>query len=450
VAHVEFLADTARNSTNPRKLSVIGGRLGPLLGLLALALAVPGCSAGDGSKPPTKPRRIAAAGLDEHLRALDRIARAAGGDRAAGTDGYAASVAYVGRTLARLGWRVRVQEVPMAAWGERSPASLSVGGTPLKPIQNFRIPAYSAAGSVDGALRAVGDGCQREDFAALRPGEVAFTGFGTCFLWRKAVDARRAGAGALIAQTSPSPRGVAFATLVAPNVGLPVAMMSRRVAARDGDRIQLDVDSTAGRGTTQDVIAEIGPSSGPVTMAGAHLDSVPDGPGINDDGSGVAALLEVARTFGPRPPGRVRLGFFGAEEEGLIGSRAYVRSLSAGQRREIHAYLNFDMLGSPNSIAAVYSDGDPRLGRLLRRARPGRERAVLVGNRSDASAFQEGGVPVNGLYSGAEETGPGGRPRDPCYHLPCDTFANVDMGSLLPMARAAARALYLLASDQAK
>jgi aminopeptidase Y len=64
--------------------------------------------------------------------------------------------------------------------------------------------------------------------------------------------------------------------------------------------------------------------------------------------------------------------------------------------------------------------------------------------------FQEGGVPVNGLYSGAEEPGPGGRPRDPCYHLPCDTFANVDMGSLLPMARAAARALYLLASDQAK
>jgi aminopeptidase S len=198
------------------------------------------------------------------------------------------------------------------------------------------------------------------------------------------------------------------------------------------------------------VIAEIGPTHGPVTMAGAHLDSVPGGPGVNDNGSGVATLLEVANMFGPRPPGRVRLGFWGAEEEGLIGSRRYVRSLSRAQQHEIAAYLNFDMLGSPNAVPAIYSDGNERLGRLLRRVHPGRERGVLVGNRSDGSPFENVGVPVNGLYSGAEEPGPGGKPRDPCYHLPCDTFANVNMGSLLPMARAAARALYLLASAQAK
>jgi hypothetical protein len=418
--------------------------------LVALALA--GCSSGDGSKPerkPPAPRPIAAAGLARHQRALDRIAREDGGDRAAGTQGYADSVAYVAGELRRAGWRVRVQDVPMAAWRERSSASLSVAGSALRPIEDFRVPAYSGAGTAVGALRAVDDGCQRSDFAALKPGEVAFTGFGTCFLWRKALNAKRAGASALIAQTAPSPRGVAFATLVVPNIGLPVVMMSRRVPARDGDLIQLTVNSAGGRGTTQDVIAELGPRSGPVTMAGAHLDSVPSGPGVNDDGSGVAALLEVAHTFGDRPPGRVRLGFWGAEEEGLIGSRAYVRSLTQPQRREIAAYLNFDMLGSPNAVPAVYSDGDPRLGRLLRRVHPGRERAVLVGNRSDGSAFQEAGVPINGLYSGAEP-GPGGRPRDPCYHLPCDTFANVNMGSLLPMARAAARALYLLASAQAK
>jgi aminopeptidase S len=118
--------------------------------------------------------------------------------------------------------------------------------------------------------------------------------------------------------------------------------------------------------------------------------------------------------------------------------------------KKFSAYLNFDMLGSPNAVPAVYSDGDARLGRLLRRVHPGREQAVLVGNRSDASAFERAGVPVNGLYSGTTEQGPGGRPRDPCYHLPCDTFANVNMDSLLAMARAAARALYLIARDQAK
>ena len=239
--------------------------------------------------------------------------------------------------------------------GRRRIAFLGARGDRPSQPAHLRLLGWQAELAANGALRAVDDGCQPGDFAALQPGEVAFTGFGTCFLWRKARNAKQAGASALIAQTSPSPRGVAFATLVVPNVGLPVVMMSRRVPARDGDRIRLTVDSAGGRGTTQNVIAELGPTSGPVAMAGAHLDSVPNGPGVNDDGSGVAALLEVAGTFGPRPPGRVRLGFWGAEEEGLIGSRAYVRSLTDAQRREITAYLNFDMLGSPNAVAAVYS-----------------------------------------------------------------------------------------------
>ena len=103
------------------------------------------------------------------------------------------------------------------------------------------------------------------------------------------------------------------------------------------------------------------------------------------------------------------------------------------------------MVGSPNAVPAVYSDGDQRLGRLLRRLHPGAERGVLVGNRSDSSAFEGHDIPINGLYSGATEPGPGGKPRDPCYHLPCDTLANVDRAVLLEMARAAAGALAELA-----
>jgi Zn-dependent M28 family amino/carboxypeptidase len=274
---------------------------------------------------------------------------------------------------------------------------------------------------------------------------VAFTGAGNCFLRHKTVNARRAGASALVVQTSTSGRGVAFATLAVPRLGLPVAMMSRHVAARDGDRVQLSVDAVTASGTTQNVIAEIGPGHGRVAMAGAHLDSVPNGPGINDDGSGVATLLEVARTFGRRPPGRVRLAFWAGEEEGLIGSRRYVRELSDEEHRDIAAYLNFDMLGSPNAVPAIYSDGEAHLGRLLRKLHPGPERGVLTGNRSDHSAFERVGIPVNGLYTGATERGPGGRPRDPCYHLPCDTLANVDRPVLLRMARTTARALAELA-----
>jgi hypothetical protein len=418
-----------------------------LLALVALLFAA-GCDSGSNDSdttPPPPPRPIAQRDLVRHLAALQRIATDHGGQRAAGTPGFTASVDYVTRVLRAAGWRVEVQPVPMAGWRERSPATMSVAGTVLDPIRDFRVPSYSAAGHVDAPLRAVGDGCEAADFAALQPGEVAFTGFGTCFLWRKTVNARRAGASALIAQTSSSKRGVASATLAVPRLGLLVALMSAVTPARDGDRVQLTVNAKTRPARTENVIAEIGPRTGRVAMAGAHLDSVPNGPGIDDNGSGVATLLEVAQTFGPRPPGRVRLAFWGAEEEGLIGSRRYVRELSDDERREIAAYLNFDMVGSPNAVPAVYSDGDRRLGRLLRRLHPGRERGVLVGNRSDSSAFEGKRIPINGLYTGATEPGPGGRPRDPCYHLPCDTLANVNRAVLLGMARTAARALAELA-----
>jgi Zn-dependent M28 family amino/carboxypeptidase len=351
-------------------------------------------------------------------------------------------VAYVDSELRKAGWRVQTQHVPMAAWREDSPARLSVDGAALRAT-DFRVPSYSAAGEVSGTLKVVGDACEREDFEPLQPGQVAFTGFGTCFLWRKTVNARKAGASALVVQAKGTDQGVASATLAVPNLGLPVVLMSDKVPARDGDAVNLRIDASTTKGGTENVIAEIGPANGPVVMAGAHLDSVPGGPGINDNGSGVATLLEVASTFGARPPGRVRLAFWGAEEEGLIGSRRYVKELPRRERDEIAAYLNFDMVGSPNAVPAVYSDGDRELGRLLRRLNPGPERGILVGNRSDSSAFQ--GVPINGLYTGATERGPGGKPRDPCYHLPCDTLANVDEAVLLQSARAAARALYELA-----
>jgi hypothetical protein len=404
----------------------------------------PGCE----DEPAPAPRPLPEIGeraLVSHLTALAEIADR-DGDRAAGTPGYTASVEYVARVLRGAGWRVRVQDVPMALWRERSPATLTLEDAgALRPVRDFRVPSYAGAGSADGALRVVGDACQPSDFAELAAAEVALTSIGGCLLWRKTLNARRAGAGALLVQTDTSGRGVPSATLAVPRIGLPVALIDRKVRLRSGERVQLTVDALTERGTTQNVIAELGPARGAVAMAGAHLDSVPGGPGINDNGSGVATLLEVARRFGPRPPGRVRLAFWGGEEEGLVGSRRYVRELSEAQRREIEAYLNLDMVGSPNAVPAVYSDGTPKLARLLSRLYPGRERGVLTGNRSDHSAFESAGVAVNGLYTGANERGPGGRPRDPCYHLPCDTLANVDRAVLLGMARTSARALAELA-----
>ena len=122
------------------------------------------------------------------------------------------------------------------------------------------------------------------------------------------------------------------------------------------------------------MIAETPGGSGErVVMAGAHLDSVANGPGLNDNGSGVATLLEAAEEIGPRPPGaRIRLAFWGAEELGparVAPLRAH--ALRDTSDEQIAAYLNFDMVGSPNARPAVYSDGDPS-SRSCCAARPGR------------------------------------------------------------------------------
>jgi Zn-dependent M28 family amino/carboxypeptidase len=97
-----------------------------------------------------------------------------------------------------------------------------------------------------------------------------------------------------------------------------------------------------------------------VAFAGAHLDSVPEDPGINDKGSGSATLLEVAGGIDEldiRPRNKVRFAFWGAEESALLGATHFVSQLSAREKKNIAVYLNFDMVGSPNYGRFIY-DGD--------------------------------------------------------------------------------------------
>lgn len=160
-----------------------------------------------------------------------------------------------------------------------------------------------------------------------------------------------------------------------------------------------------------------------VVMAGAHLDSVAEGPGINDNGSGVAAVLETAVQLGnsPQVHNAVRFGFWGAEELGLIGSRNYVESLNIDALKNIALYLNFDMLASPNPGYFTY-DGDQSLP-LDSRGQPvvpegsaGIERLLVAylklagktaqdtafDGRSDYDGFTLAGIPSGGLFAGAE------------------------------------------------
>ncbi len=426
-----------------------------LVAIPLVAAALSGCLGGDDDsgnqtstgRPDPRGRRprITRAELDEHLAALQRIADRNGGNRSAGTPGYDQSADYVAARLRDAGWRVTRQDVPFTYFRLHD-ASLTIGGRELTRADDFQVLSYSGSGRATGTLRESGLGCDASDFDGLERGQIPLVERGECFSRVKAQNAERAGATALVIQEDvSSSRGVPSGTLAATGIRIPVVVVSTRALGGDGDgsRASVSVDATSRGGRTQNVIAETpGGNEDHVVMAGGHLDSVAGGPGIDDNGSGDATLIEAAEAIGPNPPGaRVRVAFWAAEELGLLGSRRYVRSLDRAERERIDAYINLDMVGSPNPVPDVYSDGDKDLAKVLREADGGHLGEVSVGGASDHTFFQLAGIPVNGLYTGSSEAGPHGKPRDPCYHLACDTIDNVDESMLLRMAKTSATAL---------
>ncbi|GAA2410133.1 hypothetical protein GCM10010420_43560 [Streptomyces glaucosporus] len=220
---------------------------------------------------------------------------------------------------------------------------------------------------------------------------------------------------------------------------------------------------TSGGATGYNLIADWpGGDTGRVVMAGAHLDSVSSGPGINDNGSGSAAVLETALAVareGYRPDRHLRFAWWGAEELGLVGSRHYVGSLSATDRSRIGAYLNFDMIGSPNPGYFVYDD-DPAIEKVFKdwfAARGVPTEIETEGDgRSDHASFKNAGIPVGGLFTGAGRTktaaqaqkwgGTAGRAFDPCYHSSCDTLSNINDTALDRNSDALAHGVWTLGS----
>jgi Peptidase family M28/PA domain len=419
--------------------------------LLAVLVLLGGCDSGGESEPepePAPPPAITRAELEQHLSALQEIADRHGGTRTAGTPGDRASVGYVAGRLRAARWRVRVQRVPLTYFEVRR-AALRLDGRRLRHTRDYQVLTYSGSGRASGRLRRLGAGCTAAEFAALGAGDVPLVSRGTCFFRVKARAAERAGARALVViDDALTRRGVPSGTLAVPGIRIPVVLVSDQLA-RDGAAVRVEVEALSERRVTHNVLAETpGGRADRLVMAGGHLDSVAGGPGINDNGSGAAALIEMAEAIGPRPRGaRVRLAFWGAEELGLVGSRRYVRSLGGPERRRIGAYLNLDMLGSPNAVPVLYADGDGRLSRVLRGSVRGRLGALKAGASSDHAPLEAAGVPVNGLYTGGLERGRDGRPRDACYHLACDTLENVSLPVLLRMARGAAEALRRLSAQ---
>jgi Zn-dependent M28 family amino/carboxypeptidase len=227
-------------------------------------------------------------------------------------------------------------------------------------------------------------------------------------------------------------------------------------AAAGPTTVFLNVETIQEDSVSYNVLAE-SRSGNPnnVVVVGAHLDSVFEGPGINDNGSGSAAVLEVAEQMAKvKPRNKVRFAWWGAEEFGLVGSNHYVADLSEAEREDIALYLNFDMIGSPNYVRFIYDgdgsafglagpEGSAAIEALYEDFYDGRGLAhapTEISFRSDYAAFFNAGIPFGGLFTGDEGIktpaqqatygGTAGQQYDPCYHAACDTFANVALDVL--------------------
>lgn len=412
-------------------------------------------------------RRTNVADANRHLIAFQRIADRNGGNRSAPTaenpdsPGYDASVDYVVGKLRDAGFRVTTPSFSYPVEVEDA-ASLTVGAEQYR-INKMNASIDTPEGGVTGPLVAVpadaDTGCQAADFAGQNfNGAVALIRRGGCTFELKALNA--AAAGAVVAVIYNNVAGPLTNVTITNPGPIPVGGISdtdgAALLSRVGQSATVDMRYHEEERTSVNVIAETRTGSRRnVVMSGAHLDSIDDGPGMNDNGGGAAAQLDAALKLGgsPKISNRVRFAWWGAEELGLLGAEAYVAGLTFEQQLDIALYLNFDMVGSTNAGYFVY-DGDnsdaagapagpfgsAQIERTFTDFFIDRLDVPTEGTdfdgRSDYGPFIAAGIPAGGLFTGAEGIkteaqaakwgGTAGVAYDPCYHQACDNLGNVD------------------------
>ena len=451
--------------------------------------------------------QVNAAEILTHLQEFQDFASANGDTREASTPGFDLSADYVAELMDAAGYTVSRQTFEYNFFEEVAPPVL-LGLTP-SPFpytyddgEEISTMDYSGSGSVTGVVQeadvtvplpvgapdgSTSSGCEDADFTGFT-GDIALVQRGTCFFFEKVANAIEAGADAVLIfneGNSDERSSTDFGSASEPQ-DVPIVELSAAAGAQLVELIR--TERAAGRTVTMTVttstVSEVRESQNViadstfgrtdrVVVSGAHLDSVIEGPGINDNGSGSAAQLEVALELaesGATTRNAVRFIWFGAEEAGLVGSAFYVSELTKREVKNIAVMLNFDMVASPNAGWFVY-DGDASDTASTGSAGSGVVEDVFVDfftsigrvtkptafdGRSDYDAFVAAGIPAGGLFTGAEDFkaadevaiwgGTAGVAYDPCYHQACDDIDNLHLTALDEMADAMAHGLLTFAN----
>ena len=335
---------------------------------------------------------------------------------------------------------------------------LSPSGTltdvPVVPTSDVTIPSPGGTTS----------GCEMTDFPAATAGAISLIQRGTCPFVQKLSNAQTAGAAGVILfnEGDTTARQNALFRSGPADLAIPAVLSSFAVGkelydayqAGQNPTVSMTIDAQVADRFFPQVLAETSRGNpNRIVVAGAHLDSVPAGPGVNDDGSGTSAQLELAKQIaaeGLVPNHKIRFMWFGGEEDGLIGSNYYAEHLSQSEVDKIMVMLDTDMISSPNFARLVY-DGDgsvsgnpagpPGSGEVERvftdfwASQGFASEQIPFDGRSDYVGFTDRGIPAGGIFAGAEEPktkqqvrlygGVAGEQLDPCYHLSCDRLSTI-------------------------
>jgi Zn-dependent M28 family amino/carboxypeptidase len=428
-------------------------------------------------------------GITEHQQALQNIADANGGTRYTRTSGFTASAAYVKATLEKAGYKAHYEMFNMPEWHETAPPVLQqtspadktyVAGTAAdddSPSVDFIAFEHSPTASLSNVNVVPTDdivipspggttsGCEMSDFPAATSGAVSLIQRGTCAFTQKLQNAVTAGAvGVILFNEGDSPgRSNALFRSADPGYTLPAVLSSTAVGEELYNAYTAGQNPTVNLATNGEDVEKLYPNvvaetkrgdPNHMVLVGAHLDSVPAGPGVNDDGSGTAFQLELAEAIakaGTPPRNKIRFLWFGGEEDGLVGSQYYAAHLSDAEVARTDMMLDTDMVASPNFARLVYDgDGSTFGSELAGPPGSGTVERVLTDywsdrgmvseqipfdGRSDYVGFINRGIPAGGVFAGAEAPktaeqvakygGVEGEQLDPCYHEACDTYKTV-------------------------
>ncbi|KAI2606565.1 Zn-dependent exopeptidase [Hypoxylon sp. NC1633] len=383
--------------------------------------------------------------------------------RVIGSEGHGATLGYIYESMEKLGdyYTLSTQPFP-AVMGHIYQSHLVIGNeVPESASPMSLTPPTTHKEPVHGDLILVAnEGCDASDYPANLTGNIAFILRGTCSFGSKSELAGKAGAVAAIVYNyesggvsgtleSPTPNHVATFGLSGKEAG---PILEKLKAGEAIDSIAF-IDSEVSQINTTNIIAQtIEGDPDHCVMLGGHSDSVAEGPGINDDGSGSLTLLEVATQLTNFSVNNcVRFAWWAGEEEGLLGSDYYVDVLPEEENLKIRLFMDYDMMGSPNFAYQVYNATNavnPAGSEQLRdlyvdwyTSKGLNFTFIPFDGRSDYDAFIRNGIPGGGIATGAEgvktdkeETmfgGKAGEWYDPCYHQLCDDVGNVNLTAWL-------------------